>query len=103
MGAEGLEPPCLAAQDPKSCVSANSTTRPVEAIDHSESICLYSGGAGARTLDPLIKNQLLYQLSYASVKIESMERAKGLLRPSPDGLALRALLSQGFITATPWR
>ncbi len=28
MGVEGLEPPSLAAQDPKSCVSASSTTRP---------------------------------------------------------------------------
>jgi hypothetical protein len=28
MGGGGLEPPSLAAQDPKSCVSANFTTRP---------------------------------------------------------------------------
>jgi hypothetical protein len=30
VGVEGLEPPSLAAQDPKSCVSANFTTRPLK-------------------------------------------------------------------------
>lgn len=29
MGEAGLEPASLSAQDPKSCVSANFTTRPV--------------------------------------------------------------------------
>ena len=40
------------------------------------SVCFYRGGrTGTRTLDPLIKSQLLYQLSYASktVTIEIIE------------------------------
>ena len=37
---------------------------------------LYFGGrAGTRTLDPLIKSQLLYQLSYASKTIFLNQRA----------------------------
>ena len=50
--------------------------------------------AGTRTLDPLIKSQLLYQLSYTStmnravgpVKGKKMERAKGV-EPSTITLA----------------
>ena len=41
-------------------------------------------GAGIRTLDPLIKSQLLYQLSYTPTK--KMERAKGV-EPSTTTLA----------------
>ena len=29
-------------------------------------VCIFGGRTGTRTLDPLIKSQLLYQLSYAS-------------------------------------
>ena len=36
MGERGLEPLGLAAQDPKSCVSANSTTRPAATGAFSE-------------------------------------------------------------------
>ena len=52
---EGLEPPRREAQVPKTCVSTNSTT--------------WANGAGTkiRTRDLLITNQLLYQLSYASI------------------------------------
>jgi hypothetical protein len=50
--------------------------------------------AGTRTLDPLIKSQLLYQLSYTSIKTDpetgvgakKMERAKGV-EPSTITLA----------------
>ena len=34
--------------------------------DHIRGRCIFGGRAGTRTLDPLIKSQLLYQLSYAS-------------------------------------
>ena len=54
------------------------------------------GGGGGRTHDPLIKSQLLYQLSYASIffgvlaecvsTAKKMERAKGL-EPSTFTLA----------------
>ena len=43
VGAEGLEPPLLSEQDPKSCVSANSTTRPGENSD--------SGGVASQESD----------------------------------------------------
>jgi hypothetical protein len=47
---KGVEPPRLAALDPKSSASANSATPANE-------LCR------ARTCDPLIKSQMLYQLS----------------------------------------
>ena len=34
----------------------------------------YGGRAGTRTLDPLIKSQLLYQLSYASKTLVLYQR-----------------------------
>ena len=34
--------------------------------DHFRGLFIFGGRAGTRTLDPLIKSQLLYQLSYAS-------------------------------------
>jgi hypothetical protein len=55
--------------------------------------------AGTRTLDPLIKSQLLYQLSYTSIP-DKLERAKGF-EPSTSTLArwsstteLRSLFSR---------
>ena len=50
MRVKGLEPPHLAALDPDSSASANSATPANE-------LCR------ARTCDPLIKSQMLYQLS----------------------------------------
>ena|GEM_PF-6226707 len=51
LGLKGLEPLRLAAQDPKSCVSANSTTDPWE--DWSTLFCsgqqLFSGGVGIKS------------------------------------------------------
>ena len=55
VGAVGVEPTRLSALDPKSSVSAI----PPRALLSSKS----SGSSGARTLDPLIKSQLLYRLS----------------------------------------
>ena len=54
---KGVEPPRLAALDPKSSASANSAT-PAQ-----------TNGAGerSRTLDLLITSQLLYQLSYTGI------------------------------------
>ena len=49
---EGLEPPRLAALEPKSSVSTNFT------------ISAYGAPRETRTPDPLITNQLLYHLSY---------------------------------------
>ncbi|SOC26634.1 hypothetical protein BTH160X_290082 [Brochothrix thermosphacta] len=51
MRMKGLEPPRLAAPDPKSGASANSAT------SANYEPCW------ARTSDPLIKSQMLYQLS----------------------------------------
>ena len=48
---KGVEPPRLAALDPKSSASANSATPA-----NGESCRI-------RTCDPLIKSQMLYQLS----------------------------------------
>jgi hypothetical protein len=48
---EGLEPPRRKAPEPKSGVSTNFTTG------------AYGAARGTRTPDPLITNQLLYQLS----------------------------------------
>ena len=57
MRVKGVEPPRPKALDPKSSVSASSTT---------PAIC-YSKNNGEpyriRTCDPLIKSQMLYQLS----------------------------------------
>ncbi len=52
MRVKGLEPPRPKAPDPKSGASANSATP----------ACAYDP-YWARTSDPLIKSQLLYQLS----------------------------------------
>ncbi len=43
----------------------------------------YGGRTRARTLDPLIKSQLLYQLSYAPTGLPS--RVRGLLAVTPLG------------------
>jgi|GraSoiStandDraft_41_1057321.scaffolds.fasta_scaffold1477922_1 hypothetical protein len=48
---KGVEPPRLAALDPKSSASANSAT------PANGELCRI------RTCDPLIKSQMLYQLS----------------------------------------
>ena len=50
---KGLEPSHLAAHAPETCASTNSATW----------ACIGDPG-GTRTHDPLIKSQLLYQLSY---------------------------------------
>ncbi len=52
---KGVEPPRLAALDPKSSASANSATPAY--------IKLNGESCRIRTSDPLIKSQMLYQLS----------------------------------------
>ncbi len=52
MRVKGLEPPRLAAPDPKSGASANSATPAINGEP-----------CRIRTYDPLIKSQMLYQLS----------------------------------------
>ena len=53
---KGLEPLNPKALDPKSSVSANSTTG-----------AYFGEGEEIRTLDPLLKRQLLCQLSYTFI------------------------------------
>lgn len=55
VGNKRLELLRLAAPDPKSGVSANSTNFP------------YGSGKGARTLDTLVNSQSLYLLSYPGI------------------------------------
>ena len=59
MRMEGLEPPRREALDPKSSASANSAT---SACSIYKSVLIYEPYR-IRTCDPLIKSQLLYQLS----------------------------------------
>ena len=53
----GLEPPRIAALEPKSSVSTNST------------ILAHGAPTRTRTADLLITNQLLYQLSYRGINV----------------------------------
>ena len=57
---KGLEPLNPKALDPKSSVSANSTTG-----------AYFGEGEEIRTLDPLLKRQLLYLLSYTFILLAS--------------------------------
>ena len=46
-------------------------------IKHTQKgVFIFGGGTGTRTLDPLIKSQLLYQLSYASMNSYSGVRGE---------------------------
>ena len=68
---KGLEPSHLAAHAPETCASTNSATW-----------ALIGDPGGTRTHDPLIKSQLLYQLSYGVKKLDhfvSFATAKVLL------------------------
>ena len=56
-------------------------------------------GAGIRTLDPLIKSQLLYQLSYTPTK--KMEREKGI-EPSTTTLARWNSTNWVTFAERPW-
>ena len=58
----GLEPAHLSALEPKSNVSASFTTPAYNKSMQAKLAC-YGAPSGARTQDPLIKSQLLYQLS----------------------------------------
>ena len=54
-----VEPATALQRDPRPAVRQNKK--------HLSVLFLFcGGGTGTRTLDPLIKSQLLYQLSYAS-------------------------------------
>ena len=70
---KGLEPLNLKALDPKSSVSANSTTG-----------AYFGEGEEIRTLDSLLKRQVLYLLSYTFILFNDRTFIERILSSSLD-------------------
>ena len=109
LGGEGFEPPRVAPSAPKADASASFAIRPLLKIQRASADVLvedarnqgfyhilgrwlnqYGAPSRFRTCDPLIKSQLLYQLSYRRKKFLTSPIAKEL-QLSEAKLARRAL------------